>query len=163
MQADPFAETWESTETWTAPQAWAPARYRHPAAAEVAPTRPRRRSPAALMGAPVNAVQYRTARPLFAAVGSPLAIMACILAGVWFALPLAIATAWWCTPRTGPWWVWIIHVQAGVVGFAWAIIGSTLLTELPTLTLPIGAGWIAVAGLLAAASAANLKTGSPGY
>lgn len=87
-----------------------------------------------------------------AMIGVPLAMAAAMLTAQWWMLAPLIACAWWWAPRTWG-WEWLVAVQTGFVGAAWAELGAVALGTWPERRLLIGAVWIASAASLAVLSA----------
>jgi hypothetical protein len=95
-------------------------------------------------------------------IGVPLATMPALLADWWWTLPPFALLAWWWAPRDDP-WAWVVGAQAGILGTAWAVIGSTALAEFPDDRLFVGALWTASAGALAVAAMHSRRRGRSAY
>jgi hypothetical protein len=94
----------------------------------------------------VTAPSRRT-RARLGMLGVPLAITASLIAGLWWTLlPLTVCAWWWAPRYTG--WEWIGAVGRGLVGAAWALLGSSAFVSFPNNALEVGAFWLLGAGLL---------------
>lgn len=100
-----------------------------------------------------RAAAARTARPWFAGIALPLAMVAAFLSEPLFVVPL-VACIWWWAPR-GLWW--LDFCGRGLVGTAWALLGSSALQTWPDDRLAVGFWWITSALVLAAASKAMAR------
>jgi hypothetical protein len=94
----------------------------------------------------------RTARPRLALVGMPLAMVAALMSGQWWApIPLA-ACAWWWAPTDWGWY-WLVALLRGALGFAWASTGASALAAWPDLRPVTAAVWCGSVALLVASRA----------
>lgn len=104
----------------------------------------------------LRVVAARKPLPWLGLVGTPLAITAALASDVWWALvPLGVC-AWWWSPRVWG-WEWLVALQTGAVGAAWATLGAVSLGTWPQHRAVIGAVWIGSAVVLAAVSAAGRR------
>lgn len=92
---------------------------------------------------------FRQPLPWVGKVGVPLAVIAVILTGTWWAIvPLTIC-AWLCTEdawaRRG-----LIALETGLLGAIWAVLGAYALGVWPSHRQMVGAGWASAAGAIAA-------------
>src|SRR6478672_2295757 len=85
----------------------------------------------------VTTAHERSAHPWLAMVAVPLATMVALLADQWWTVPVFAFCAWWWAPRDDP-WAWLVGAQAGIVGTAWAVLGTTALAEFPDSRLLTG-------------------------
>lgn len=108
----------------------------------------------------VGPEHLRTRRPYLGTLGVALVLQATLLAGVWWTAPALVLLAWsW--NRGEPQAVFVA-VGLGLIGTAWTTIGLSLIPLSPGSFLLPGAVWIALALLMAIASAMARKSGSKG-
>lgn len=89
----------------------------------------------------------RRTRARLGMLGVPLAITASLITGLWWTVvPLALCAWWWAPRYTG--WEWVGAVGRGLVGAAWALLGSGAFVSFPNNALAVGAFWLLGAGLL---------------
>jgi hypothetical protein len=82
----------------------------------------------------------RPTRGRLGMVGVPLAIVAVVLSGLWWAvLPLSVCAWWWSPSSWG--WEWLSAVGRGLVGVEWAYMGSGALAAFPNGRWAVAAVW----------------------
>lgn len=86
-------------------------------------------------------------------VAAPLAMTASALMNDWYLWPellvcSAVATRAWK-------WSWVLALEMGLAGTAWAFVGAHALAEFPAQRGLVGAVWAGFAAVLAVASAMN--------
>jgi hypothetical protein len=102
----------------------------------------------------------RTRRPYLGTLGVALAIQATLLTGLLWLVPALAFLAWsW---NRGDLEAVFVAVGLGLIGTAWTTVGVSLMPLSPGSFLLPGAVWIALALLMATASAAARRRGSKG-
>lgn len=91
---------------------------------------------------------FRQPLPWVGKVGVPLAVIAVILTGTWWALVPLMGCAWLCTPAS---WAWscLVAMETGLLGALWAALGAYALTAWPSHRPMIGAIWALSAAAIA--------------
>ena len=82
-------------------------------------------------------------------VAVPVAMTATGLLDQWWSWPVLLIEAAISTRSQR--WSWVLSLELGYVGTAWAFVGADALGSWPTLVLPIGVVWAAFPVLLAGA------------
>jgi hypothetical protein len=96
----------------------------------------------------LNARASRRTRARLSMLGVPLAIVAALMSGLWWAtFPLA-ACAWWWAPRDWG-WEWLDAIGLGAIGTEWAYMGASALEAFPDDRLAVGTVWATLPGALA--------------
>jgi hypothetical protein len=82
-------------------------------------------------------------------VAVPVAMTATGLLDQWWSWPVLLIEAAISTRSQR--WSWVLSLELGYVGTAWAFVGADALGSWPTLVVPIGVVWAAFPVLLAGA------------
>jgi hypothetical protein len=89
--------------------------------------------------------------PWIGFVAVPAAMMATGLLDQWWSWPILLVEA--AVSTRSERWSWVLTLELGYVGTAWAFVGADALGSWPTFVLPIGVVWAAFPALLAGAVA----------
>jgi hypothetical protein len=96
-------------------------------------------------------VATRPTRARLGMLGVPLAIVAALMSGQWWALlPLALCSWWWSPSSWG--WEWLAATGRGLIATEWALLGAGSLAAFPGQRLTVGAAWVMLPVVLAACS-----------
>ena len=82
-------------------------------------------------------------------VAVPVAMTATGLLDQWWSWPVLLIES--AVSTRSQRWSWVLSLELGYVGTAWAFVGADGLGSWPTLVLPIGVAWAAFPVLLAGA------------
>jgi hypothetical protein len=85
--------------------------------------------------------------PWIGFVAVPAAMMATGLLDQWWSWPILLVEA--AVSTRSERWSWVLTLELGYVGTAWAFVGADALGSWPTFVLPIGVVWTAFPALLA--------------
>jgi hypothetical protein len=101
-------------------------------------------------------VATRPTRARLGMLGVPLAIVAALMSGQWWALlPLVLCSWWWSPSSWG--WEWLEAVGRGVIGVEWAYLGAGSLAAFPNRWWTVGAVWVGLPCVLAVYAAGRKK------
>ncbi len=93
------------------------------------------------LGRSLTVLATRPTRARLGMLGVPLAMVAVMMAGFWWAiLPLTVCAWWWSPSSWG--WEWLVAVGRGLIALEWAYMGAGSLAAFPGQRLTVTAVWI---------------------
>ena len=99
----------------------------------------------------------RQARARLSMLGVPLAIVAALMSGLWWATLPMVVCAWWWTPHSRG-WQWLNAVGRAAIGTEWAYMGASALAAFPDDRLAFGTVWAGLPGVLAIYAACGKRS-----